>query len=69
LTEIDNEGVSRIVQGGEAEARLINMTQQAAVERGILSPAEYTALQSAFLDPSFSFITLTIFAAWGKRAS
>jgi len=39
------------------------------MERGILSAAEYTALHSAFLDPSFSFIMRTTFAAWGKRAS
>jgi SAM-dependent methyltransferase len=69
LAEIDTEGVSRIVQGGEAEARLNCMTLQAFVERGILSQTEYADLQSAFLDPSFSFITRTIFAAWGKRAS
>ena len=33
LTEIENEGVSRIAQGGEAEARLSCMTLQAFVER------------------------------------
>jgi ubiquinone/menaquinone biosynthesis C-methylase UbiE len=69
LIEIDNEGVSRIVRGGEAEARLNCMTLQAFVERGILSQIEYADLQSAFLDPSFNFITRTIFAAWGKRTS
>jgi len=69
LTEIENEGVSRIVRGGEAEARLNCMTLQAAVERGTLSQAKYTALRQAFLDPSFSYITPTMFAAWGKRAS
>jgi ubiquinone/menaquinone biosynthesis C-methylase UbiE len=69
LTEIENEGVSHIVQGGEAEARLFCMGLQAFVERGIVSPAESTDAQHAFLDPSFSFITRTIFAAWGKRAS
>jgi ubiquinone/menaquinone biosynthesis C-methylase UbiE len=69
LTEIDNEGVSRIVRGGEAEARLMCMTLPAFVERGILSPAEYAEHQQVLLDPSFSFITRTTFAAWGKRAS
>jgi SAM-dependent methyltransferase len=69
LAEIENEGASRIVRGGEAEARLNCATLQAFVERGILSQADYTALQHAFLDPSFSFITQTRFAAWGKRAS
>jgi len=69
LTAIENEGVSGIVRGGEDEAGLSCMTRQAWVERGILSQTEYAALQSAFLDPSFSFITRTKFAAWGKRAS
>jgi SAM-dependent methyltransferase len=69
LTEIENEGVSCISRGGETEARVWCMTLQASVERGILAPAEYTAVQSPLLDPSFSFITLTRFAAWGKRAS
>jgi hypothetical protein len=69
LTEVDNEGVSRIAQGGETEAKMLCMTLQALVERDILSAAAYSAIQQALLDPSFSFITLTIFAAWGKRAS
>jgi ubiquinone/menaquinone biosynthesis C-methylase UbiE len=69
LTEIENEGVSRIARGGEAEARMMSMTLQAWMERGILSAAEYTDLHSAFLDPGFSFIMRTTFAAWGKRAS
>jgi SAM-dependent methyltransferase len=69
LTEIENEGVHRIVRGGEAEARLNCATLQAFMERGILSQPEYAALQAAFFDPSFSFITRTIGVAWGRRAS
>src|SRR5262249_33453896 len=56
LTEIESEGVSRIVQGGGAEARRNCMSLQAFVERGILSHTEYADLQSAFLAPRFSFI-------------
>jgi SAM-dependent methyltransferase len=69
LTEIDNEGVSRIARGGKTEAKVLGMTLQALVERGLLSAAAYSDLQQALLDPRFSFITLTTFAAWGKRAS
>jgi ubiquinone/menaquinone biosynthesis C-methylase UbiE len=69
LTEIENEGVRRIVRGGEAEARLNCATLQAFMEQGILSPTEYAALQAAFFDPSFSFIARTTGAAWGKRAN
>ena len=69
LTEIDNEGVSRIARGGEAEARMLCLTLQALVERGILAAAAYSDLQQALLDPRFRFIMLTTCAAWGKRAS
>lgn len=69
LTEIDNEGRALIARGGESEARRQCMTLQALMERGMLSQTEYADLQSAFLDPSFSYTTPTIFAAWGKRAS
>jgi ubiquinone/menaquinone biosynthesis C-methylase UbiE len=69
LTEIDNEGVSRIARGGKTEAKVLGMTLQALVERGLLSAAAYSDLQQTLLDPRFSFITLTTFAAWGKRAS
>ena len=69
LTEVDNEGVSRIARGGETDAKMLGMTLQALVERGLLSAAAYSDIQQALLDPSFSFITLTTFAAWGKRTS
>jgi len=69
LTEIGNEGRTLIARGGEPGARQQCMTFQALMERGLLSQTEYTALQSAFLDPSFSYTTPTVFAAWGKRAS
>lgn len=69
LTEIENEGVNRIVRGGEADARLEGMTLQAFMERGFLSQAEYAEVHAPLLDPSFSFIQVTMFAAWGKRTS
>lgn len=69
LTEIGNAGESRIARGGEAEGRNMSMALPTFVERGVLSPAECAAYQQVLLDPSFSFITWTTFAAWGKRAS
>jgi ubiquinone/menaquinone biosynthesis C-methylase UbiE len=68
LTDVCNEGVALITRGGELDARGWCMTLQAGTERGLLSQAEYAELQSVFSDPSFSYITLTSFAAWGKRS-
>jgi SAM-dependent methyltransferase len=69
LTEVGNEGRNHLARGGEAEARMLCLALQVFVERGILSPAECAEHQRALLDPSFSFITQTRFAAWGKRTS
>jgi SAM-dependent methyltransferase len=69
LAEIGNEGRTLIARGGEPEARRQGMTFQALMERGLLSQAEWAEFQRAYSDPSFSYTTPTIFAAWGKRAS
>jgi hypothetical protein len=69
LTEIGNEGRTLIARGGEPEARRQGMTFQALLERGFLSQAECAEFQKAYSDPSFSYTTPTVFAAWGKRAS
>jgi len=34
---------------------------------GILSQAECAELHRAYSDPSFSFVTRSTFAAWGKK--
>jgi SAM-dependent methyltransferase len=69
LTEIGNEGRTLIARGGEPESRRQGMTFQALMERGLLSQAEWAEFQKVYSDPSFSYTTPTIFAAWGKRAS
>jgi SAM-dependent methyltransferase len=68
LSEIDNEGVQRVARGGETHARQYSMSLRVLMARGVLSQAECAALQGAYSDPSFSFITRSTFAAWGKRA-
>jgi SAM-dependent methyltransferase len=69
LTDVGNEGVALIARGGEHDARRQCLGFQAFVERGLLSQAECAELQKVFSDPSFNYVTTTVFAAWGKRAS
>jgi len=69
LTDVANEGVTLIARGGELDARIRCMSNQALLQRGLLSQTECAELQNALSDPSFSYITVTVFAAWGKRAS
>jgi SAM-dependent methyltransferase len=69
LTDVGNEGAVRIAQGGELDARVRCMSLQAFMERGLLSQTECVELQKVCTDPSFSYITTTAFAAWGKLSS
>jgi hypothetical protein len=69
LTDVANEGVALIARGGELDARIRCMSNQALLQRGLLSQTECAELQNALSDPSFSYITVTVFAAWGKHAS
>ena len=69
LTDIGNEGVTLIARGGEPDARMRCMGNQALMERGLLSQADCADLEEVYSDPSFSYVTTTGFAAWGKRAS
>lgn len=68
LTEVGNEGRVLVARGGEEEARRQCMTFRAFLERGFLSAVEYADLEMCLGDPHFSYITATLFAAWGKRA-
>jgi ubiquinone/menaquinone biosynthesis C-methylase UbiE len=69
LTDVGNEGVARISQGGELDARMRSMSLQVFMERGLVSQTECVELQRVCNDPSFSYITATAFASWGKRAA
>jgi SAM-dependent methyltransferase len=68
LTEIGNEGRTRIWRGGEPDAAMRCLSLQAYMERGFLSQTEFAELQKVYSDPSFCYVSLTAFAAWGKRA-
>jgi len=69
LADIGNEGTTRIARGGEPVAKGMLVAFQAYMERGLLSQAELAELQKVYSDPSFRYITATMFAAWEKRAS
>jgi len=69
LSAVDNEGVALIARGRELDPRRICMSIQDFMEHRLVSQAEGAELQKVYSDPSFSHITATYFAAWGKRSS
>ncbi|HEY2107129.1 MAG TPA: methyltransferase domain-containing protein [Candidatus Binataceae bacterium] len=68
LTEIGNEGVAHVARGGELDGRMQSVTFQTLIQLGHMSQAESVELQKVYNDPTFSYVTPTMFAAWGKRA-
>jgi hypothetical protein len=58
----------RIIGARELDARRQCMNLEALMERGLLSQSECSELQKIYSDPSFSYITMTAFVAWGKRS-
>jgi len=69
--ELGHDGWTCMNRGGEPLARLNAMTVQALakpmIAAGLLTQEQYDAFQRQFLDPSFYYLGLTLFAAWGKR--
>jgi hypothetical protein len=67
LSEIGNEGTVRLWRGGEAEAKEHHLSLPALVRAGVCSDQEAQHIGQALIDPSFTFVRHTVFAAWGRR--
>jgi len=70
---VDGEGVVVIGRGGDHPAgRLQRLTLELPVTRlvvakGVLTSEQYALLESLYEDPTFSFVGLTLFGAWGTK--
>jgi SAM-dependent methyltransferase len=73
FVEIQNEGATSIIRGGEPDARFQQMTTELArgylVAAGLLSEADFEELNRAYADPSFAFVGGIVFGAWGRCAA
>jgi hypothetical protein len=68
LTDIDNEATLRVVHGGDNGMRPpFDRYREAVLATGEVSEDEWEARQRAFDDPTFSWIGLSIVAAWGRN--
>jgi SAM-dependent methyltransferase len=72
VRDLGHEGVTSIARGGDPMARFNLMTDELLRERfvaaGVLTEEDFDALERAYDDPSFWFVGLTLFGAWGRRA-
>jgi SAM-dependent methyltransferase len=68
---LGHDGVVLTGQGGSLVARLGQMTDQLLRDRmvaaGVLTDADFDELDEAYDDPTFWFVGVTFFGAWGCR--
>lgn len=71
LVERGYEGIATICHGTEPGAQFhlmaLSVVRPAFIAAGVLTEADFTALERAFTDPSFAFIGVMLFGAWGRR--
>jgi SAM-dependent methyltransferase len=73
FADVGQDGWTRINRGGEPVARFGMATLQGAarhmIAAGLIAQEQYESVRRMYLDPSFYFPTVTMFAAWGRRPS
>jgi hypothetical protein len=71
FADVGHEGVAPVSRGGGRSARFYRMSNQVVrgplVAAGALTQEEFEELQEAYWDPSFAFVGLALFGAWGRR--
>jgi SAM-dependent methyltransferase len=71
VADLGHEGVTLSDRGGGPLADFLRMTDELVRDRfvaaGVLSGPDFDGLGCAYSDPSFWFVGLTLFAAWGRR--
>jgi ubiquinone/menaquinone biosynthesis C-methylase UbiE len=71
LVDVGNEGVARVIQGGDPWAQYLEKTFQRTDEtllaNGVLTKSEIADRLRALEDPTFYFRDLLIDASWGRR--
>jgi len=71
FNDVGQDGLTRINRGGEPLARFSAMTLRAAakpmIAGGLLTQEQHDSVQCLLMDPAFTYLGLTLFAAWGRR--
>ena len=71
FVDVGQEGWTRIFRGGEPMTRFaaanFQMGAKPMIAAGLLTQDQYDSIQRLFLDPTFYYPGLTLFASWGRR--
>lgn len=73
LVDVGHEGSVPVIRGGEPGARFFQLSSEVVgpklVAAGALTGDQLTEHQAAYDDPTFTFVGMTNFAAWGRKAA
>jgi len=73
LVELGNEGIARVVHGGDPFSHMWIKTWQriddAVIDRGVLSESEVAKMRQAYEDPTFTYRTQLTQSVWGRKPS
>jgi hypothetical protein len=73
LVEMGNEGVARVVHGGDPLSRMWIQTWQriddVVIAKGILTESEVADMRRAYEDPTFTYRAQLMQSVWGRRRS
>jgi SAM-dependent methyltransferase len=71
FTDVGQEGSTRINRGGDPmaqwDAATLQMTGKPAVAAGMITQEQFDSILSLFRDPTFYYLGLTMFSAWGRK--
>jgi SAM-dependent methyltransferase len=71
LVELGNEGIARVVHGGDPFSEMWIKTWQriddAIIDHGVLSSDEVRTMREAYEDPTFTFRTQLTQYVWGRK--
>ncbi|HWB14275.1 MAG TPA: methyltransferase [Pirellulales bacterium] len=73
FSDVRHEGRVPLIRGGEPGARFFQLSGQVVgpklIEAGFVDELQFADHQAAYDDPSFTFVGMTNFAAWGRKAT
>jgi ubiquinone/menaquinone biosynthesis C-methylase UbiE len=71
LVELGNEGIARVVHGGDPFSHMWIKTWQriddAVIDCGVLSEGEVRTMRQAYEDPTFTYRTQLTQSVWGRK--
>lgn len=71
LIEMGNEGIARVVRGGDPLSRMWIQTWQriddVVIAEGVLTDSEVADMRRAYEDPTFTYRAQLMQSVWGRK--